>query len=57
MMDRSCAPRLAGSQNRTAAPTRRDDYGTHSLHSIALACLVGVLVMLQAYPLTGMVVH
>jgi lactate permease len=27
------------------------------LHSIALACLVGVLVMLQAYLLTGMVVH
>jgi lactate permease len=26
-------------------------------HSIALACLVGVLVMLQAYVLTGMVVH
>ena len=26
-------------------------------HSIALACLVGVLVMLQAYLLTGMVVH
>jgi len=27
------------------------------LHSIALACLVGILVMLQAYVLTGMVVH
>jgi lactate permease len=27
------------------------------LHSIALACLVGVLVMLQAYLLTGMVVQ
>jgi lactate permease len=26
-------------------------------HSIALACLVGILVMLQAYVLTGMVVH
>jgi lactate permease len=26
-------------------------------HSIALACLVGILVMLQAYLLTGMVVH
>jgi lactate permease len=26
-------------------------------HSIALACLVGVLVMLQAYVLTGMVIH
>jgi lactate permease len=26
-------------------------------HSIALACLVGVLVMLQAYLLTGMIVH
>jgi hypothetical protein len=26
-------------------------------HSIALACLVGVLVMLQAYVLTGMVVQ
>jgi lactate permease len=26
-------------------------------HSIALACLVGVLVMLQAYALTGMIVH
>jgi lactate permease len=26
-------------------------------HSIALACLVGVLVMLQAYVLTGMIVH
>ncbi len=26
-------------------------------HSIALACLVGLLVMLQAYVLTGMVVH
>ena len=26
-------------------------------HSIALACLVGVLVMLQAYLLTGMVVQ
>jgi lactate permease len=27
------------------------------LHSIALACLVGVLVMLQAYVFTGMIVH
>jgi lactate permease len=27
------------------------------LHSITLACLVGVLVMLQAYVFTGMVVH
>jgi lactate permease len=27
------------------------------LHSIALACLVGVLVMLQAYVLTGMIVR
>ena len=27
------------------------------LHSIALACLVGILVMLQAYLLTGMIVH
>jgi lactate permease len=26
-------------------------------HSIALACLVGLLVMLQAYVLTGMIVH
>ena len=26
-------------------------------HSIALACLVGILVMLQAYVLTGMIVH
>jgi lactate permease len=26
-------------------------------HSIALACLVGILVMLQAYLLTGMIVH
>src|SRR5258706_1519222 len=26
-------------------------------HSIALACLVGLLVMLQAYVLTGMVIH
>jgi len=26
-------------------------------HSIALACLVGVLVMLQAYVFTGMIVH
>jgi lactate permease len=26
-------------------------------HSIALACLVGVLVMIQAYVLTGMIVH
>jgi lactate permease len=26
-------------------------------HSIALACLVGILVMLQAYALTGMIVH
>ena len=26
-------------------------------HSITLACLVGVLVMLQAYVLTGMIVH
>jgi lactate permease len=26
------------------------------LHSIALACLVGVLVMLQAYVFTGMIV-
>jgi len=27
------------------------------LHSISLACLVGVLVMLQAYVFTGMIVH
>jgi len=27
------------------------------VHSIALACLVGVLVMLQAYVFTGMIVH
>jgi len=27
------------------------------LHSIALACLVGILVMLQAYVFTGMIVH
>ena len=27
------------------------------LHSIALACLVGVLVMLQAYVFTGMIIH
>jgi lactate permease len=27
------------------------------LHSIALACLVGLLVMLQAYVFTGMIVH
>jgi lactate permease len=26
-------------------------------HSIALACLVGVLVMLQAYVFTGMIVQ
>ena len=26
-------------------------------HSITLACLVGVLVMLQAYVFTGMIVH
>jgi lactate permease len=26
-------------------------------HSIALACLVGMLVMLQAYVLTGMIVR
>jgi lactate permease len=26
-------------------------------HSIALACLVGVLIMLQAYVFTGMIVH
>ena len=26
-------------------------------HSIALACLVGILVMLQAYVFTGMIVH
>jgi lactate permease len=26
-------------------------------HSIGLACLVGVLVMLQAYVFTGMIVH
>jgi len=27
------------------------------LHSIVLACLVGVLVMLQAYVFTGMIIH
>jgi lactate permease len=27
------------------------------LHSIALACLVGILVMLQAYVFTGMIVQ
>jgi lactate permease len=27
------------------------------LHSIALACLVGILVMLQAYVFTGMIIH
>ena len=26
-------------------------------HSIALACLVGVYVMLQAYVFTGMIIH
>ena len=26
-------------------------------HSIVLACLVGVLVMLQAYVFTGMIIH
>jgi lactate permease len=26
-------------------------------HSIVLACLVGLLVMLQAYVFTGMIVH
>jgi lactate permease len=26
-------------------------------HSIALACLVGILVMLQAYVFPGMIVH
>ena len=26
-------------------------------HSIVLACLVGILIMLQAYVFTGMIVH
>jgi L-lactate permease len=54
-----CSTRL--SVGRRADRLRYGDEGSILryvfLHSIALACLVGVLVMLEAYVLTGMIVR
>ena len=56
--------KMVDAQSIVVASTATNWYGHEGsilryvfLHSIALACLVGVLVMLQAYVFTGMIVQ
>jgi lactate permease len=56
--------KMIDAQSIVVAPTATNWFGHEGsilrfvfLHSITLACLVGILVMLQAYVFTGMIVH
>jgi L-lactate permease len=57
-------PYLGRSQSIVVASTATNWFGHEGTilrfvfgHSIVLACMVGILVMLQAYVFTGMIVH